>query len=143
MLGCQFPISQILLLVLVLSAAGEQKSYNSGRLANISMEDVSIPFTLDKTTIPVSLGTMYKFDIASEGVNYIAACFSRKKRGFAADWTVQDTIEFRVHDYKLFLKRPNGKELRVLVLTKTHDTDQRNAPPSQLHPSRQTIPECR
>jgi len=143
MLGCHFRISEILLLVLVLPAAGEPKTYNSGRLANISMEDVSFPITLDKTTIPVSLGTMYKFDISAEGVNYIAACFSRKKRGFASDWTVQDTIEFRVHKDKLYLKRPNGKELCVLVLTKIHDTDQANALPPELHPSRQTIPECR
>jgi hypothetical protein len=143
MLDRHLRISQILLLVLVFLAAGKPKSYSSGRLANVSMEDVSIPFTLDKTTIPVSLGTMYKFDIASEGVNYIAACFSRRKRGFASDWTVQNTIEFRLHDDKLFLKRPSGKELRVLLLTKTQEADQGKAPPPQLHPSRQTIPECR
>jgi len=143
MLDRHLRISRILLLVLVFLAAGKPKSYNSGRLANVSMEDLSIPFTLDKTTIPVSLGTMYRFDISAEGVTYIAACFSPRKRGFASDWTVQNSIEFRVHDDKLFLKRPSGKELRVSLLMKTQETNQGKAPPSQLHPSRQTIPECR
>jgi hypothetical protein len=78
MLDRHVRISQILLLVLVFLAAGKPKSYNSGRLANVSIEDVSTSFTFDKTTIPLSVGTMYKFDIASEGVNYIAACFTEE-----------------------------------------------------------------
>jgi hypothetical protein len=143
MLDRHLRISQILLLVLVFLAAGKPKSYNSGRLANVSMEGVSTSFTFDKTTIPLSVGTMYKFEIASEGVNYIAACFSRRKQGFASDWTVQNSIEFRVHNDKLFLKRPSGKELRVLLLTKTQETNQGKALPSELHPLPQTIPECR
>ena len=134
------------LVFLTLPVGSEVKNYNVGQLRNVAMEDVSIPFTLDKTTLPISIGTMYKFDITSEGVNYVAACFSRKKRGCASDWTVNDAIPFRVHDDKLFLRRSNGKELRLLVLMKMRDSDQgtatSSAPSDQLKPSRHTIPDC-
>ena len=54
------------------------------------------------TTMPVSFGTMYTFDIESEGVNYVAACFSKTKRGYASDWTVHDMVTFRIDRDNLF-----------------------------------------
>ena len=147
MTNCLQPrLSQaFLLFLLVLPAGGKVKSYNAGRLTDVALEEISFPVTLYNITTPVSAGTMYRFNVASEGVSYVAVCFSKTKRGYASDWTVHDPVEFRVDNDKLFLKRPNGKELRLLVLTKMRGSEHSTAPSASqdLHPSRQTIPECR
>lgn len=143
--GSSFRVSQLFLLfLLVVPADSKVKSYNAGRLMDVALEEISAPFTILNTTMPVSFGTMYTFDIESEGVNYVAACFSKTKRGYASDWTVHDMVTFRIDRDNLFLKRMSGKELRLLVLTKTRDSDHSTAlsSTSHLHPSRHNVPEC-
>ncbi len=137
----------ILFLLLALPAIGGEKTYTTGRLSNVAMEDMSFQMTFDKMSLPVSLGTMYRFDITSGDITYVAACFSRNKRAYAADWIVHDPVAFRIEKDRLFLKRSNGKELRLAVLTKVRNSDGSDESASsqspQLKPSKTTVPECR
>src|SRR5215475_90390 len=137
----------ILCLLLSLPAAGGEKTYITGRLSNVAMEDMRFHVTFDNMSFPVSVGTMYRFDISSGDMTYLAACHSANKRAYASDWIVNDPVSFRIEKDRLFLKRANGKELRLGVLTKVRNpdgSDQASTSPSpQLRPSKTTIPDCR
>lgn len=64
------------------------------------------------------------FEIEREDITYLAVCTSKAKKSYAADWIIHDPVEYCVEKEKLFLKRPNGKELRLGLVTRTGNTQQ-------------------
>jgi hypothetical protein len=66
------------------------------------------------------------------------------------EWIVNDPVQFRLEKDKLFLRRPNGKELRLGLLTRVRGVTPEAGNSSSAADStsaaisaRQNIPECR
>jgi hypothetical protein len=145
----RLPLCGFLLVVLfAVVAAAAEKTYQKGVLRDVSMEDISFPLEYEKITMPVPLGTMYRFQIEKDDLTYTSACIAKKKRSYASEWIVNDPIEFRIDKAKVFLKRPSGKELRLSLLRKTRNdsaagsNSASTADPKKAKQAHQTIPEC-
>jgi hypothetical protein len=91
-----------------------QKTYEAGKLLSIKSPEVLLP-------IPVSPGQTfnwpmhfsYEFEIQQGDVVYIGYC---QKSEYKAEWHVGDETQFRLVKDKIYLRRPNGKELRLVFL---------------------------
>ncbi len=59
-------------------------------------------------TFPVHLS--YQFEVQQADVVYIGYC---QKRDYKAEWQVGDDVQFRLKKDKMYLKRPNGRELTL------------------------------
>jgi len=136
-----------LVLILATSAYGGVRSYVTGTLAGIDIKENVVPYPLPatdserSTTIPISFGLIYQFNIQSDDLTYVAECFSRNKKSYAAGWVIHDPVQFRTDSNKLFLRHSNGKEMRLALIFKI-----RNQPGSQAvtgTQARQMIPECK
>lgn len=63
-------------------------------------------------------GKLYVFQIQLGDLVYFAE-YKAGKLSYKPEWVVNDPIEFRLDkDDKAFLKRPDGKELEVVVVKK-------------------------
>ena len=148
--------TSIALLLLITAAQGADRPYMTARLANVVITDMSttlnIPPLGQNTSgfiLPIQLGTKYEFTLEADGITYSAACISKAKKSFAAEWVVNDPVQYRIEKYKLFLKRPSGKPLRLALIAKVRNVksdaaDASNVSESPLRATaRQNIPECR
>jgi hypothetical protein len=135
--------------VLVIPAQGADQAYVTAKLSNVDVTDMSATLDIPPMTVPIPLGVMYQFTIEGDDITYLAGCTSKARKGYAAEWVVNDPVQFRIDKYKIFLKRPNGKELRLGLVTKVRGskpegTDLSNTTKTASHATaRQNIPECR
>jgi hypothetical protein len=144
----------LLILLLVPAAEARDKMYATGQLAQVTMSDIVFPLNVPPLCqncaalqLPLPLGVTYMFDIQQDDITYVGACTAKTKKSYAADWVIHDPVEYRVEKDKLFLKRPNGKELRLGLVTRIRNTKQEPAQPvsSQTAPqksARLMIPDC-
>jgi len=96
------------------------KTFQTGKLLDVRVEDVS-----KGTAVTVSSGTaiigtpipgrLYTFRIQLEDLVYVAE-YKEGKRSYKPEWIVNDPIELRLEKDRMFLKRPDGKELEVAVI---------------------------
>ena len=112
----------LLIVFVALVASAGERSYRSGVLKQIEIEDVTgaIPVSAgagQNVWIPLPLGFNYQFQVQSDMIVYIAGCWSKNKRSLRFEWVVNDPVEFRVEKDKLFLKRPSKGELRLALMT--------------------------
>jgi hypothetical protein len=99
----------------VIAFAKENPSYQTGKLIDLSVQDVTRGVAVIGGMAAPIPGKLYVFQIQSEGLVYFAQ-YSAGKRSYKPDWIVNDPIEFRLgKDDKAYLKRPDGKELEVSV----------------------------
>jgi hypothetical protein len=87
----------IAMVMLVACAEAADKAYLRGALTRVEMTDLATPLTIPSTspnvpgvTATVRLGVLYQFTVDAEGITYLAACTSKKKKSFAADWVIND-----------------------------------------------------
>jgi len=109
-------------LAVTTTAKDKTKTYQTGKLLDVTVEDAS-----KGTTVNVSSGTaviatpipgsVYTFKIQLAGLVYVSE-YKAGKRSYKPEWIVNDPIELRVERDKMFLKRPDGKELEVAVIKK-------------------------
>jgi len=60
-------------------------------------------------------GKLYIFQVQADNLVYFAE-YKAGKLSYKPEWVINDPIEFRLgKDDKMFLKRPDGKELEVVV----------------------------
>jgi len=142
------------MLILVPAAEARDKTYATGQLVKVTMSDIVIPLNLPPLCQncvalqwPLPLGVNYLFEIKQDDIAYVVACVSKAKKSYAADWIIHDPVEYRVEKDKLFLKRANGKELRLGLLTRTRNAKLEPTTPvsSQTAPqksARLMIPDC-
>lgn len=91
-----------------------QKTYEAGRLVSVQSPEVSIPIPLPSgQTLDWPMHFSYEFEIQQGDVVYIGYC---QKSEYKAEWHVGDKTQFRLKKDKMYLKRPNGKELRLVFL---------------------------
>lgn len=147
----------IAVFLLAIPAKSADRTYLTAKLSKVFAKDIYAtanipPLTQNgsRLTLPIPLGVMYQFDLDADGITYIAACMSKAKRSYAVEWIVNDPVQFRLEKDKLFLRRPNGKELRLGLLTRVRGVTPEAGNSSSAADStsaaisaRQNIPECR
>lgn len=142
------PAMRVLCLTIVLlvpAAEARDKAYATGQLIKVTMSDNVFPLTVQPLCqncaalqLPLPLGVIYTFEVKEDDIAYVAACTSKAKKSYATDWVIHDRVEYRIKKERLFLRRPNGKELRLGLLTRTRDPKQQ---PAAQPVSSQTAPE--
>jgi len=145
----------IAVFLLVIPATSADRTYLTAKLSKVFAKDLYVtanlpPLTQNSSgiTLPLPLGVMYEFDLDADGITYIGSCMSKAKRSYAGEWIVNDPVPFRLAKDKLFLKRPNGKELRLGLLTRVRASESGNSSnaadsTSAAISARQNIPQCR
>jgi hypothetical protein len=105
-------------LSLSVTAKDKPKTYEAGKLVDVEMQDVILG-TASIGGIAASIpGRLYFFQIQLGSLTYFAE-YKAGKNSYKPEWVVNDPIELRLEkDSKMFLKRPDGKELEVMVVKK-------------------------
>lgn len=94
----------VLILFLNVLADGKAQSYEKGELVAVVLQQS--PYgPLGNPPFP-----SYLVFIRVGDVVYGGSC---RREQFTNEWKVKDDVEFRIVKNFLFLKRPNGKELRL------------------------------
>jgi len=111
------PLSILLILTfLVVPAAPKDKpSYQTGKLIDLTVQEITRGIgVIGGMAAPIP-GKLYVFQIQLDDLLYFAN-YSAGKLSYKPEWVVNDPIEFRiVKENKMYLKRPDGKELEVVI----------------------------
>jgi len=112
-------LSSLLVLVFLSTAIAKGKpSYQTGKLIDLSVQDVTRGIGVVGGMAAPIPGRLYTFQIQFEDLIYFAQ-YSAGKLSYKPEWIVNDPIEFRFgKEDKAFLKRPDGKELEVVIVKK-------------------------
>jgi hypothetical protein len=132
----------LILLVLAFSRLADAKKrvYEKGNLIDVSPKYIESPATLGVALLPppqILVG--YSFEIQAGDFTYFvnAAMCCPLRSQYKLEWTANDPIEFRFDKDKMFVKRPNGKELNARLVKVVHGTASPSLPP----PSRASGPQ--
>ena len=98
------------------SAAAGNVAYQSGKLIQIARD---VPHVDPAKGIFRGFPT-YTFQIQVQNHVYAGSCVVLKK--FEPEWRVNDTVQFRITKKKIYLRRRNGKELELNLLTTYPDS---------------------
>jgi hypothetical protein len=113
-------IGVAILVVLALSlpgvAHGEGRTYQTGNL--VSVNSPELPFTLPPVvaggpSITIPLHLSYEFEVRNGDIVYLGFC---RRSDYKPEWRVGEDVQFRLQKDKMYLKRPNGKEFRLIFL---------------------------
>ena len=99
-------------------ASAREVKYQSARIQSIEALSASLPLTLPgghQINVPVPFG--YKIELRQGDVVYIGA---RQKQRYAGEWRTGDEVQFRLHRNRLYLRRPNGRELRLAFVLRAN-----------------------
>jgi hypothetical protein len=101
--------------------AGE-KTYQTGKLVSIESPEVNFPLPLPSGQVfNMPVHWSYMFEVQQGDLVYVASC---PKRDYKAEWRVSDDVEFRLKNDKMYLRRPQGKELTLdFILSARLDSD--------------------
>jgi len=108
----------VLVLLGLPTASKDKPSYQIGKLIDLSVQDVTRGVgVIGGMAAPIP-GKLYVFQVQLGDVVYFAE-YKAGKLSYKPEWVVNDPIEFRLDkDDEAFLKRPDGKELEVVVVKK-------------------------
>ena len=96
----------------------EKHVYLTGKLLDLTVQDVSRGTAIIGGMAAPVPGKLYVFQIQSDDLVYFAD-YRAGKLSYKPEWVVNDPIEFRLgRENRMFLKRPDGKELEVAVIKK-------------------------
>lgn len=96
----------------------DKPAYQTGKLLDVAVQDVSRGTAIIGGMAAPIPGKLYVFQIQFDSLVYFAE-YRAGKLSYKPDWVVNDPIELRLEkDNKMFLKRPDGKELEVAVVKK-------------------------
>lgn len=102
-------------LVSLATAKDGPKAYEVGKLLDLTVEDVSRGTAIIGGMAASIPGRLYVFKIQLGELVYVAE-YRAGKLSYKPEWIVHDPIELRLEKDKMFLKRPDGKELEVMVI---------------------------
>jgi hypothetical protein len=106
------------LVLLGTATAKDKPPYQTGKLIDLSVQDVTRGILVVGGMAAPVPGKLYVFQIQVEDLVYFAE-YRAGKRSYKPGWIVNDPIEFRFgRENRMFLKRPDGKELEVVVVKK-------------------------
>jgi hypothetical protein len=137
----------LVLLVLASSRLAEAKKriYEKGSLIDASPRYIDSPVPLGGALLPppqILVG--YSLEIQAGDFTYFvnAARCCPLGSSYKLEWTVNDPIEFRFDKDKMFVKRPNGKELNARLVKVVGGTATPSlSPPSRASGSQFPLPE--
>jgi hypothetical protein len=110
--------AMLVIVLLGIAAAKDKPSYQTGKLIDVSVQDVTRGIAVIGGIAAPIPGRLYVFQIRFEDLDYFAE-YKAGKNSYKPDWVVNDPIEFRVsNENRMFLKRPDGKELEVMIVKK-------------------------
>ena len=90
--------------------AGE-RTYQTGKLVSIQSPEINFPLPLPSGQVfSMPVHWSYMFEIQQGDLVYVGSC---QKRDYKPDWRVTDDVEFRLKNDKMYLRRPQGKELAL------------------------------
>jgi hypothetical protein len=123
----------VFLCSVVPSATAKENSrvYQSGKLLDVDVQSVSRGTAVIGSMAAPIPGLLYVFQIQCDDLVYFAN-YSAGKLSYKPLWVVNDPIDFRLDKDKMFLKRPDGKELEVRVVKRIRVTKEDN--PAQATP---------
>jgi len=102
------------------SSNDKPKTYQTGKLLDLTVQDVSRGTAVIGGMAAPIPGKLYIFQIQLDNLVYFAE-YRAGKLSYKPNWVVNDPIELRLDkENKMFLKRPDGKELEVAVIKKVH-----------------------
>ena len=111
-------VLMIALVAVPATSKDKPKTYQTGKLLDVSVEDVSRGTAIIGGMAAPIPGKLYIFQIRLDNLVYFAQ-YKAGKLSYRPDWVVNDPIELRIgNEGKMFLKRPDGKELEVVVIKK-------------------------
>lgn len=108
----------MLLFLSGVAASKEKPTYQTGKLIDLSVQDVTRGIGVVGGMAAPIPGKLYVFQIQLDDLVYFAE-YRAGKLSYKPEWIVNDPIEFRFgKEDKAFLKRPDGKELEVVIVKK-------------------------
>jgi len=94
------------------------KTYETGKLLDVAVQNVVRGTAIIGGIAAPIPGRLYVFQIQLGSLVYFAE-YKAGKNSYKPDWVVNDPIEVRLEkDSRMFLKRPDGKELEIVVTKK-------------------------
>jgi len=94
----------------------DKRIYETGKLLDLAVDNVNSGTAIvGGMAAPIS-ATLYTFQIQSNSLVYFVQ-YKAGSLSYKPIWIVNDPIEFRLgKDSRMYLKRPDGKELEVAVV---------------------------
>lgn len=92
--------------ILATALAAHKKSYDIGQLYSLEPLEFSLPLPTVKTK--TTLG--YQFMIRRGDIIYTGYC---QHEHCKPEWQVGSNVQYRLDKYAIYLRRTNGKELRL------------------------------
>ncbi len=112
--------------VILLQAKGKPRTYETGKLVDVSVQEVTRGIAVISGMAAPIPGKLYTFQIQVNDLTYFAE-YRAGKLSYKPDWVVNDPIQARLgDDNKMYLKRSNGQELEVLIVKKVRQKDSNN-----------------
>ncbi|MBZ5678572.1 MAG: hypothetical protein LAO24_00555 [Acidobacteriia bacterium] len=117
-IGSAISVLAVLLFLSGVAASKEKPTYQTGKLIDLSVQDVTRGIGVVGGMAAPIPGKLYVFQIQLDDLVYFAE-YRAGKLSYKPEWIVNDPIEFRFgKEDKAFLKRPDGKELEVVIVKK-------------------------
>jgi hypothetical protein len=91
------------------TANAGSKTYENGKL--ISVQSPEITLHLSSIDLPMQLS--YEFEIQQGDLVYVGSC---RRQDYKPEWQAGRDVQFRLNKDSVYLRRPNGKELRLVFL---------------------------
>src|SRR5260370_33667869 len=109
------------LLILALDPLADAKKpiYETGNLIDVSPKYVESPAPLDGAILPpphILIGYAFAIQVGTFTYFVDAALCCPLRSKYKLEWAARDPIEFRFDNDKMFVKRPNGKELKAKLV---------------------------
>ena len=107
-------------------AAKDQKEYQTGKLVDVQSQGYEKIISNPQTAAPMSVRrTDNLITVRLGDLVLVGECIGT--RHFSActpgDWIVGDPIEVRVEKGNMYLKKPNGKELKTKIVKRVRAED--------------------
>ncbi len=110
------------------SAENTPRTYTTGKLLDVTVQPVDRGTAIIGNMAAPIRGMSYSFQIQVGDLVYFAH-YTGGALSDSATWVVNDPIDFRFEKEKMFLRQPDGKEVRVW-LAKTVRVPQGGQPPA-------------
>jgi hypothetical protein len=101
--------------VIPASAESSSESYATGKLIELTIEPVTRGAIVYGNLAASIHNTVYMFQIQASDFIYFAQ-YTARAHDYKPNWIINDPINFRFEKKKMFLKRPDGKEMEVLLV---------------------------